>query len=198
MPCETGNCRLTARPLLLLALASLLLALVACSSIEPNAAEQRNKPYLVLVSFDGFRWDYASLTDTPSMDRMARTGLKAEALQPAFPTVTFPNHFSIASGTLPWRHGIVANDFPNDDRTDWYRYKEIKEATSTPLAVGELRGEPRIVSGGRDGRLCVWRPDCSLEWELELLSSIWKAEIAPGSRLCVSAEAGFLVLDFEA
>lgn len=98
--------------------------LAACSSIEPNTAEQQNKPYLVLVSFDGFRWDYASLTDTPNMDRMARAGLKAEALQPAFPTVTFPNHFSIASGTLPWRHGIVANDFPNDDGVDWYRYKD--------------------------------------------------------------------------
>ena len=98
--------------------------LAACSSIEPNKADQKSRPYLVLVSFDGFRWDYASLTDTPAMDRMAREGLKAEALLPAFPTVTFPNHYSIASGTLPWRHGIVANDFPGEDGAEWYHYKD--------------------------------------------------------------------------
>ena len=62
-----------------------------------------DKPFLVLVSFDGFRWDYAGLADTPNMDRMAREGLRAEALQPAFPTVTFPNHFSIATGVPPNR-----------------------------------------------------------------------------------------------
>ena len=95
-----------------------------CSTTQPNAQEQRDKPYLVLVSFDGFRWDYASLTDTPSLDRMAREGLKAEALQPVFPTITFPNHYSIASGTLPWRHGIVANDFPAENGVDWYHYKD--------------------------------------------------------------------------
>ena len=104
--------------------ALLAVFLAGCSTIDPNRADQRSKPYLVLVSFDGFRWDYDSLTDTPAMDRMAREGLKAEALQPAFPTVTFPNHFSIASGTLPWRHGIVANDFPAGNGEDWYRYKD--------------------------------------------------------------------------
>ena len=107
---------------LLLFLALALLA--ACSSAQPNAPGQSTKPYLVLVSFDGFRWDYASLTETPAMDRMARNGLKAEALQPAFPTVTFPNHFSIASGMLPWRHGIVANDFPDESGENWYHYKD--------------------------------------------------------------------------
>lgn len=113
------------KPNTLLPIVALLAVfLSACSGIEPNQSEQQNKPYLVLVSFDGFRWDYASLTETPALDRMARDGLKAEALQPAFPTVTFPNHFSIATGTLPWRHGIVANDFPNESGERWYRYKD--------------------------------------------------------------------------
>jgi predicted AlkP superfamily phosphohydrolase/phosphomutase len=101
-----------------------LLFATACSTTPPNAPDQVNKPYLVLVSFDGFRWDYASLTDTPAMDSMARNGLKAEALQPAFPTITFPNHFSIATGVLPYRHGIVANDFPSGNGSDWYHYKD--------------------------------------------------------------------------
>jgi predicted AlkP superfamily pyrophosphatase or phosphodiesterase len=57
-----------------------------------NAPAQRDKPYLVLVSIDGFRWDYPDLHETPALDRIAARGLKAVAMQPAFPTLTFPNH----------------------------------------------------------------------------------------------------------
>lgn len=108
-------------------LAALLLAVLllaaACATTPPNAPAQRDAPYVVLVSFDGFRWDYAAMTDTPAMDRMAREGLKARSLQPVFPTITFPNHFSIATGVQPWRHGIVANDFPDENKQDWYHLK---------------------------------------------------------------------------
>ena len=107
-------------PALLLA----VLLLAACATTPPNAPERSDAPYLVLVSFDGFRWDYASMTDTPAMDRMAREGLRAEAMQPVFPTITFPNHFSIATGQQPWRHGIVANDFPDGDKRAWYHLKD--------------------------------------------------------------------------
>lgn len=58
------------------------------------------------------------------MDRMAREGLRAEALRPVFPTLTFPNHFSIATGKLPQHHGIVANIFPDNDGTRWYSLYE--------------------------------------------------------------------------
>jgi len=89
-----------------------------------NTAEQRDKPYLLLVSIDGFRWDFADLQDTPAIDRIAENGLKAEALQPVFPTLTFPSHFSIATGVRPASHGIVANEFPNEDGSRWYQYKD--------------------------------------------------------------------------
>jgi len=89
-----------------------------------NASGKLDKPYLVLVSIDGFRWDFPDLQDTPAMDRMAASGLKAEALEPAFPTLTFPNHYSIATGLLPASHGIVANEFPHEDGERWYHYKD--------------------------------------------------------------------------
>jgi arylsulfatase A-like enzyme len=89
-----------------------------------NAAEQLDKPYLLLVSIDGFRWDFADLQDTPAIDRIAENGLKAQALQPAFPTLTFPSHFTIATGVRPASHGIVANEFPNEDGSRWYQYKD--------------------------------------------------------------------------
>ena len=119
----------------------------ACAPTAPNAPEQGDAPYVVLVSFDGFRWDYASMTETPAMDRMAREGLKAEALQPVFPTITFPNHFSIATGQQPWRHGIVANDFPDETGQDWYHLKD-----RTTVQDGRwYRAEPVWVTAEKAG-----------------------------------------------
>mgnify|MGYP001819087169 FL=1 len=105
----------------LLAALPLLLVLAACQAPAPRSDPAASAPVVVLVSLDGFRWDFDRLADTPALDRMARTGVKARSLQPAFPTLTFPNHFSIATGLSPHHHGIVANTFPNAERTRWYR-----------------------------------------------------------------------------
>lgn len=104
----------------------LLLALAGCSPQQAHNGHEQgsSRPYVILVSFDGFRHDFSSMAETPAMDRMAREGLKAEALQPVFPTLTFPNHFSIASGRLPQNHGIVANTFPDDNGDRWYSLYE--------------------------------------------------------------------------
>lgn len=111
--------------LLPLALLSLLLTAAGPLAAAPlNAPDQRDKPCLVLVSIDGFRWDFPTLADTPALDRMAAAGLKAEALQPVFPTQTFPNHFSIATGQPPAQHGLVGNEFPDEQRARWYQQKD--------------------------------------------------------------------------
>jgi arylsulfatase A-like enzyme len=101
-----------------------LVATAEASSGGTNAAGQTDRPYLVLFSIDGFRWDFPDMTDTPNFDRMAASGMQAEYLQPVYPTLTFPNHFSIATGTLPRRHGLVANSFPDEAREHWYGYKD--------------------------------------------------------------------------
>ena len=75
---------------------------------------------LVLISIDGFRYDYQDLYDTPALDRIAATGVRASSLRPVFPTLTFPNHYSIATGLYPAEHGIVHNHFQNDRRDAWY------------------------------------------------------------------------------
>ena len=85
-----------------------------------NAADRLDSPYLILISIDGFRWDYPSLYDTPALDRLARGGVRAEALRPVYPTLTFPNHYSIATGLHPAEHGIIHNHFPNGQRSAWY------------------------------------------------------------------------------
>lgn len=85
-----------------------------------NSSEQRDKPYLLLISIDGFRWDYQDLYDTPTLDRVAANGVRAERMIPVFPTLTFPNHYSIATGLYPARHRLIGNSFPSRDRSRFY------------------------------------------------------------------------------
>ena len=92
----------------------------ADAAIGHNATERLAGPYLVLVSIDGFGWDYQARYETPALDRLAARGVRAKALRPVFPTLTFPNHYSIATGLYPAEHGIVGNDFPDDRRERWY------------------------------------------------------------------------------
>ena len=68
------------------------------------------KHYTVIVSLDGFRWDYPKMYDTPFFDQMAHEGVKA-TMVPSFPSKTFPNHYTMATGLVPDHHGIVANTF---------------------------------------------------------------------------------------
>ena len=89
-----------------------------------NAPETLDKPYLVLVSFDGFRPDYLDRYDTPSFDRVAARGVAAEALVSVYPSLTFPAHYSIATGLHPERHGLVGNRFYDPARGAQYDYRD--------------------------------------------------------------------------
>lgn len=107
----------------------LLLSLLLVTAFPAQPAEGGNQePYLVLVSIDGFRWDYLDQHPTPALNALARRGLRADALLPVFPTLTFPNHYTIATGLYPEHHGIVANTFPDAGRSDWYIYKQAESA----------------------------------------------------------------------
>ena len=102
-----------------------------------NARHQQDKPYLILVSIDGFRWDYMDRYPTPNMDRIAASGSKAERLVPVFPTLTFPNHYSIATGLYPTHHGLVANTFPDPVRNTWYTLKDRENVEDRWFYAGE-------------------------------------------------------------
>ena len=77
-----------------------------CSNDEQHL---NPKTPLILISMDGFRWDYFDKTETPNFDEIIKNGSKASALIPVFPTKTFPNHISIVTGKYPENHGIIAN-----------------------------------------------------------------------------------------
>ena len=75
------------------------------------ALENQDKPYVILISFDGFRWDYPNRGITPNLKKIADSGVTALSLQPVFPSKTFPNHYSMITGLYPINHGIIHNDF---------------------------------------------------------------------------------------
>src|SRR5438105_643715 len=68
------------------------------------------KPTVVLISFDGFRWDYPEKAETPILHALMKSGVTAKSLIPVFPSITFPNHYSIITGLYPEHHGIVGNE----------------------------------------------------------------------------------------
>ncbi|KPV73565.1 uncharacterized protein RHOBADRAFT_16803, partial [Rhodotorula graminis WP1] len=68
-------------------------------------------PTVLLVSIDGVRADYLERGLTPHLLNISRKGMRAEYLKPSFPSLTFPNHWTLLTGLYPSAHGIVANDF---------------------------------------------------------------------------------------
>ncbi|MCK5776228.1 MAG: alkaline phosphatase family protein, partial [Bacteroidales bacterium] len=96
------------------------------TSCTQEQAKETEKPYLIIVSMDGFRWDYPDSVPTPSFDAIAKMGIKAESMQAAFPSKTFPNHYTLVTGLYPNHHGIVNNSFyaPEYDETYTIRDKE--------------------------------------------------------------------------
>jgi predicted AlkP superfamily pyrophosphatase or phosphodiesterase len=78
----------------------------------PNAAWAESQRYVVLVSLDGFRWDYARRDNAAHLLALGREGVWApEGMMPSYPSLTFPNHFTIVTGLYPGHHGLVANSF---------------------------------------------------------------------------------------
>ncbi|OVA11726.1 Type I phosphodiesterase/nucleotide pyrophosphatase/phosphate transferase [Macleaya cordata] len=80
------------------------------STIRP--LQKLQQPVVILISSDGFRFGYQFKTQTPNIHRLISNGTEAEmGLIPVFPTLTFPNHYSIATGLYPAFHGIINNYF---------------------------------------------------------------------------------------
>lgn len=140
----------------LVALAALALALAAAACASETTATgarkapgQSDKPYVVLVSFDGFRHDYRELFETPNLDRLISSGVEARGLRSVFPTLTFPAHYSIATGLHPGSHGITNNKFWDPERQA--RYSPDDRPT---VADGSwYGGEPIWVTAEKQGLL---------------------------------------------
>ena len=87
--------------------ALLVCSLTACRETAPLPPE---KAILILISIDGFRWDYLDKFKPPTLARLAAEGVRAEGLIPQFPSKTFPNHYTIVTGLTLAHHGIISNN----------------------------------------------------------------------------------------
>lgn len=125
----------------------------AAATAESGLAAGRNdprhldKPYVVVVSFDGFRHDYMEMFDTPNFDRVAAGGARADGLIPVFPSLTFPAHYSIATGLYPGTHGLVANTFHDRELDRTYSLSD-RETVEDGRWYG---GEPIWVTAEKQG-----------------------------------------------
>jgi predicted AlkP superfamily pyrophosphatase or phosphodiesterase len=96
-------------------------------SNPPNTAAQQQKHYVILVSLDGFRYDYPKRYSAPFLLALGSRGASApDGMLPAYPSLTFPNHLSIVTGLYPEHHGIVGNSFWDPARDETYVYTQSK------------------------------------------------------------------------
>lgn len=119
--------------LLVCLIAWIMLLGTSCST--PKGPHQDR--YVVVLSLDGFRSDYPEMANTPTLDSLARVGVRAN-FRPSFPSVTFPNHYSMATGLHPDHHGLVNNFFYAEELDKIYTIGN-RNAVENPDFYG---GEP--------------------------------------------------------
>ncbi len=153
-----------------------LLFLAACSTTSPrsstSAATASVEPVpLLLISIDALRADYLGKGDTPNLDRLVREGVRAEWMNPSYPALTFPNHFTLVTGLRPDHHGVVHNTMRENGLGDfrvasleavgdgrWWRAEPIwvsAEKAHLPTAIWAWPGGAAQIDGVRPTR---WKP----------------------------------------
>uniref|UniRef100_A0A8C6UED1 Ectonucleotide pyrophosphatase/phosphodiesterase 7 n=1 Tax=Neogobius melanostomus TaxID=47308 RepID=A0A8C6UED1_9GOBI len=101
----------------------LLWATVALAS---PVSRQKQKQKLLLISFDGFRWDYDRDVDTPNLDQMAKDGVKAQFVTPPYLTITSPSHFTLLTGLYVENHGVIHNMWFNTSTSQTLPYYQTQ------------------------------------------------------------------------
>ncbi|WP_428331178.1 ectonucleotide pyrophosphatase/phosphodiesterase [Mucilaginibacter sp.] len=76
-----------------------------------NSPDQEKKPYVILISADGFRYDYAEKYKATHLLALSSSGVSASSMIPSYPSVTFPNHYTLVTGLYPSHTGLVNNSF---------------------------------------------------------------------------------------
>lgn len=102
-----------------------------------NSPAQYNKPYVILVSADGFRYDYIDKYNCSNLKRLSSGGVRAESMLPVYPSLTFPNHYTIVTGMYPAHHGLVDNTFYDLALQRKYVSSNAKETTDSVWYGGD-------------------------------------------------------------
>lgn len=106
-----------------------------------NSMEQQQKPYVILISADGFRYDLADSFNAKNLQQFRAAGIQAGYMKPSYPSLTFPNHYAIVTGMYPAHNGLVDNSFYDVNKGQTYTMGNKKTVTDsswyggTPLWV---------------------------------------------------------------
>lgn len=124
---------------------ALLIALFILHASSSLTAQNKDH-YTIIVSLDGFRWDYPQIHGTPNLNKMAQNGVSA-VMRPSYPASTFPNHYTLITGLVPDHHGIVNNIFW--DRANHRQYSMGDSLTR--YNPDYYKGEPIWTTAQRQG-----------------------------------------------
>ncbi len=140
--------------------------LLACLLFSVSCTSPGTKPApggpLILISIDGFRWDYLQKYAPPTLKALAAGGVHAERMTPSFPSKTFPNHYTLVTGLRPEHHGVVSN----------YFHDPVLQASFNKNLPGDnadarwwSQGEPIWITAEKQGlrsAVAMW-PGCDAE-----------------------------------
>ncbi|PCI72363.1 MAG: alkaline phosphatase family protein [Gammaproteobacteria bacterium] len=114
------------------------LSISTANSSNLNSYNKKSTP-LILISIDGFRYDYIEKYQPPTLLSLIKNGVQAEKMNPIYPSKTFPNHITLVTGMYPKNHGIVHNSFFDESINDIYRmgkaFDNPKWMQGTPLWI---------------------------------------------------------------
>ncbi len=121
------------RPLLLF----FLLLAAGLSAFAQQKPIKDLQPTVILISIDGFRYDYMKKYAPPNLNHLARNGVRARWMIPSFPSKTFPNHYAIATGLYPQNNGIVENNIYDKERDVVFSMGNREEVSNGRWWLGE-------------------------------------------------------------
>ncbi|XP_076608310.1 ectonucleotide pyrophosphatase/phosphodiesterase family member 7-like [Chaetodon auriga] len=148
-----------------------LCLLWAASVLGAPAVKQKQK--VLLISFDGFRWDYDQDVDTPNLDAMAKDGVKALYVTPPYLTVTSPTHFTLLTGRYIENHGVIHNMWFNTTTSAKRPYyptlfvNEWWDNGSLPIWITAQRQGLKAGSLHFPGTACTYKGEAPMMTEVE-------------------------------
>jgi alkaline phosphatase D len=170
----------------------------------PNSQAAQSAHYVVLVSLDGFRWDYAKRDGATHLLALGKQGVWApEGMLPSFPSLTFPNHYSIVTGLYPEHHGLVANSFYDETKQARYAIGDAAAVTDgswyggTPLwSLAESQGMRTACFfwPGSEAKIAGYRPTYYLRFDNKIDENARIEQILAWLRLPAADRPHFITL----
>lgn len=131
-------------------LLTIVCALASFETGESSIITTDENPLFLLVSFDGFRWDYLKKYNLPNFEYLKSTGSHAEYIKNSFATLTFPNHWTMVTGMTEETHGIVSNSMY--DRSLKKEFSHLSPETQTKEWFGQNNAtEPIWITNQKAG-----------------------------------------------